>query len=64
MNNIMAKEFIEVIGPYERPMVILYNESNISEEEVDKLIKSGKYKYSDDIILTTKEQYLSVRGKV
>lgn len=64
MNNIMAKEFIEVIGPYERPMVILYNQDNISEEEVDKLIKSGKYKYSDDIILTTKEQYLSVRGKI
>ena len=62
MNNIMAKEFTEVIGPYKRPMVILYNESNISEEEVDKLIKSGKYKYSDDIILTTREQYLSVRG--
>lgn len=62
MNNIMAKEFTEVIGPHKREMVILYNQNNISEEEVDKLIETGEYKYSNRIIVSTKKRYMNVRG--
>lgn len=62
--NIKAKEFTEVIGPIKRDMVILYNQLNISEQEVDELIKNGEYNSSNRIIVTTKKHYDFMKGKV
>lgn len=62
--HIMMIEFTRVIGgTYSMECVALFNDTKISEDEVRKLIKSGRAEHSDDIVLMSKRQYDSLCGR-
>lgn len=64
MINIRRKDFEvcmtdsdgEKIRGTESMVSMLYNKNNISEEELDGLIKNGMYQYNSRVIVTTPDR--------
>ena len=55
--HLMMIEFTQVLASTPIPMVALYNETRISEEEVRKKIKDGTAEHCDFIVVMFKSQY-------
>ena len=71
MNNVMRLDFStgiansdgELVKGTERDVSILYNKTVITNDEVDKLIRSGMYEYDSRVIVTTPIQADNLKSK-
>ena len=66
MNNkhLMMIEFTQVFASTPIPMVALYNETRISEEEVRKKIKDGRAENDDFVVVMFKSQYENLKDLI
>ena len=62
--HMMAIEFTQIISGIDIPMIALYNETRISEEEVRNKIIEGIAEHSDFIVLMFKSQYENLKDLV
>ena len=60
----MMIEFTQLLAGTDVPMVALYNETRISEEEVRNKIVDGTAQHSDFIVLMFKSQYENLKDLV
>ena len=60
----MMIEFTQPIAGTDIPMVALYNETRISEEEVRNKIKNGRAENDDFIVVMFKSQYENLKDLV
>ena len=60
----MMIEFTQPIAGTDIPMVALYNETRISEEEVRNKIKNGRAENDDFIVVVFKSQYENLKDLV
>ena len=71
MKNVMRIDFEtgvansdgELVEGTERDVCILYNKTVITNDEVEKLIRSGMYEYDSRIIATTPIQADNLKSK-
>ncbi len=71
MKNVMRIDFEvgcansdgKIVKGTERDVCILYNKTVITEDEVNKLIHSGKYEYDSRIVVTTPTQADNLRDR-
>ena len=61
---LMMIEFTQVLASTPIPMVALYNETRISEEEVRKKIKDGRAENDDFIVVMFKSQYENLKDLI
>ena len=62
--HIMMIEFTQTYSFVNVPMVALYNETRISEEEVKKKIKEGRADNDDFIVVMFKSQYENLKDLI
>ena len=62
--HLMIIEFTQVLASTPIPMVALYNETRISEEEVRKKIKDGTAEHCDFIVVMFKSQYDNLKDLI
>ena len=62
--HLMMIEFTQVLASTPIPMVALYNETRISEEEVRKKIKDGTAEHCDFIVVMFKSQYDNLKDLI
>lgn len=62
--HIMMIEFTRLFANIDIPMVALYNETRISEEEVRNKIVDGTAEHSDFIVVMFKSQYDNLKDLV
>ena len=62
--HLMMIEFTQVLASTLIPMVALYNETRISEEEVRKKIKDGTAEHCDFIVVMFKSQYDNLKDLI
>ena len=62
--HLMMIEFTQVLASTSIPMVALYNETRISEEEVRKKIKDGTAEHCDFIVVMFKSQYDNLKDLI
>ena len=60
----MMIEFTKLLADTDIPMVALYNETRISEEEVRKKIVDSTAEHSDFIVLMFKSQYDNLKDLI
>lgn len=60
----MMIEFTQLLAGTDIPMVALYNETRISEEEVRNKIVEGTAEHSDFIVVMFKSQYENLKDLV
>ena len=60
----MMIEFTKLLANTDIPMVALYNETRISEEEVRNKIVEGTAEHSDFIVVMFKSQYENLKDLV
>ena len=62
--HMMMIEFTRLLANIDIPMVALYNETRISEEEVRNKIVDGTAEHSDFIVVMFKSQYENLKDLV
>ena len=62
--HLMMIEFTQTYSFVDVPMVALYNETRISEEEVRNKIVDGTAEHSDFIVLMFKSQYDNLKDLI
>lgn len=62
--HLMMIEFTQVFAGTPIPMVALYNETRISEDEVRKKIKDGRADNDEVIVVMFKSQYENLKDLV
>lgn len=62
--HIMMIEFTQTYSFVDVPMVALYNETRISEEEVRNKIVDGTAEHSDFIVVMFKSQYENLKDLI
>ena len=62
--HMMMIEFTQTYSFVDVPMVALYNETRISEEEVRKKIKDGRAENDEFIVVMFKSQYENLKDLV
>lgn len=60
----MMIEFTQLLANTDIPMIALYNETRISEEEVRNKIVDGTAQHSDFIVLMFKSQYENLKDLI
>ena len=60
----MMIEFTQLLANTDIPMVALYNETRISEEEVRNKIVDGTAQHSDFIVIMFKSQYENLKDLI
>lgn len=60
----MMIEFTQLLAGTDIPMIALYNETRISEEEVRNKIVDGTAQHTDFIVLLFKSQYENLKDLV
>lgn len=59
-NHVMMIEFVQHIGPYQEEMVALFDERDISEDEVRFAIQEYPVGYDARIVIIFRQQYETV----
>lgn len=62
--HMMMIEFTQLLANTDIPMVALYNETRISEEEVRNKIVDGTAEHSDFIVVMFKSQYENLKDLI
>ena len=62
--HMMMIEFTRLLASTDIPMVALYNETRISEEEVRNKIVDGTAEHSDFIVVMFKSQYDNLKDLI
>ena len=62
--HMMMIEFTRLLANIDIPMVALYNETRICEEEVRKKIVDGTAEHSDFIVVMFKSQYENLKDLI
>lgn len=64
MKHMMMIEFTQLLADTDIPMMALYNETRISEEEVRNKIIDGTAQHSDFIVVMFKSQYENLKDLI
>lgn len=62
--HMMMIEFTQLLANTDIPMVALYNETRISEEEVRNKIVAGTAEHNDFIVVMFKSQYENLKDLI
>lgn len=63
VNNIMRIDFIYKLGGFDIPQTLLFNITQISEDDVLELIKNDAWEYDDRLIKISSEQLKYLEDK-
>ena len=58
LEQVKMFECTEVLGPYERPKVVLFNKNRISRDEALWCVRAGEY--NENVVCLEKGQFLAV----
>ena len=58
LDHIKRIEYVEEIGPYQRPMVMLYNKNKVSRDEA--LYYAEAQQYNPNMLIMTKQQWVEL----
>ena len=62
--HLMVIEFTQTIAHIDMPMIALYNETRIGEEEVRNKIVRGRAENDDFIVVMSKSQYENLKDLI
>lgn len=58
LSHIMLIEAEEALGPYQAPRVILFNKTQVSEEDALRIVNSGEH--CDNVLMIPRSQWMSL----